>query len=335
MLKGIVLSSVLLLSSGIASAYSIQVVETGDTLLKKNPAFSYNNEYNTEICTLPAGTLLNLAGEAVSEGVHVKLKLASNSAAELAANGCEFTGSTAYIYGKHTENYRAAPYSNYMRLSPRGIQNTINGILRQSFDSNTKATVELRIVAPNDKKFLLHTFNDWLAVRPASNMKILTAWAMLYTNEASSVPGTPEFNNLRFMMKLSNNGIAQQMYDDVGGASRIQSLMTSAGIPPSANTRLIDGSGLSYSNQLSGHNLVQVLDQLRVSNKLDVFRQLLPIGGEDGTLASRLSSVPCQVTAKTGTSSKIQRRPYPATWIADREENGRFSSPFLSIVQQL
>lgn len=73
--------------------------------------------------------------------------------------------------------------------------------------------------------------------------------------------------------------------------------------------RIADGSGVSHYNLVSADLLVRLLldMQQRGGRSYELFSQSLPIGGVDGTLASRMKDSPAtqRVRAKTGTVSAV------------------------------
>jgi D-alanyl-D-alanine carboxypeptidase/D-alanyl-D-alanine-endopeptidase (penicillin-binding protein 4) len=74
-----------------------------------------------------------------------------------------------------------------------------------------------------------------------------------------------------------------------------------------AHPRVVDGSGLSRSDQTSPHDIVRVLDGVRDDPTGTAFRASLPVAGRSGTLHDRMRGTAaagrCQ--AKTGTLSNV------------------------------
>jgi D-alanyl-D-alanine carboxypeptidase/D-alanyl-D-alanine-endopeptidase (penicillin-binding protein 4) len=72
--------------------------------------------------------------------------------------------------------------------------------------------------------------------------------------------------------------------------------------------RAEDGSGLSRNDQVSPRAFTRLLSYMAASNHAAAWLSLLPVGGEDGTLANRLCCVSDgsarKVRAKTGTLSR-------------------------------
>lgn len=87
--------------------------------------------------------------------------------------------------------------------------------------------------------------------------------------------------------------------DDEAGMAVIRSWLARAGVP-TERLALHDGSGLSRLNLVTPDSTARLLLSLSKTSSEAVFRQSLPIGGRDGTLAGRLKIVADRVFAKTG-----------------------------------
>lgn len=174
-----------------------------------------------------------------------------------------------------------------------------------SQDSNTTWSVDIRAYGPKDQKLVLYTYNSKTLVRPASTSKILTLWAYFHIFP-NVIYGGPQYDELKEMMKYSDNYLADKALRNAeakaGGKQAIISIFRDHGIN---GVFPVDGSGLSYSNKVNAYSLVKVLSTIRDGIYQKAFRDVLPIGGVDGTLEHRdlLSKSQCgaTVTAKTGT----------------------------------
>jgi serine-type D-Ala-D-Ala carboxypeptidase/endopeptidase (penicillin-binding protein 4) len=121
-------------------------------------------------------------------------------------------------------------------------------------------------------------------------------------------------DNLGAEMLLRRLGSLQQQpasLDDgaaAAGIAAIEADLRQLGCEPST-FRIADGSGVSHYNLLSADLLVKLLVdmQRRGGRGLELFRESLPIGGQDGTLAGRMKggSAAGRVHAKTGTISAV------------------------------
>jgi D-alanyl-D-alanine carboxypeptidase/D-alanyl-D-alanine-endopeptidase (penicillin-binding protein 4) len=175
----------------------------------------------------------------------------------------------------------------------------------RSQDGNTIWSVDVRAFGPKGEKVLLYTYNSKTMVRPASTNKVLTLWTYFHVFP-EVIHGGPQFEELKEMMKYSDNYLAEQAYKKAeakaGGKQAIADIFKAHGVNGVFQQ---DGSGLSYSNKVNAYSLVKVLATIRDGIYQKAFKNVLPIGGVDGTLAGRnlLSSSQCgaYVTAKTGT----------------------------------
>jgi D-alanyl-D-alanine carboxypeptidase/D-alanyl-D-alanine-endopeptidase (penicillin-binding protein 4) len=138
---------------------------------------------------------------------------------------------------------------------------------------------------------------------------------------------------LRIADKVSQNLHAEMMLRAVGLARRnvgsreagfeeMKTFLTDAGIPADAY-HLLDGSGMARLNLVTPAAVVGLLRYMYASPLGQDFLGLLPVGGEDGTLAGRFTNAAQtgRVHAKTGTlshvsalSGYIQRR--DTSWVA-------------------
>lgn len=174
-------------------------------------------------------------------------------------------------------------------------------IFAKGSDSNTRWSVAVRAFGPQGQKLSLYSQSASTVVKPASTMKILTSWTAFQKFSSASQIGSERYSYIREMMKYSDNYMADQVLASCGGIASAYSMLTSFGIKKSPSLAIVDGSGLSYDNKLGASDLVQLLTEIRYSDKMKAFRSLLPVGGIDGTLSNRLGHVPGTIAAKTGT----------------------------------
>jgi D-alanyl-D-alanine carboxypeptidase/D-alanyl-D-alanine-endopeptidase (penicillin-binding protein 4) len=120
---------------------------------------------------------------------------------------------------------------------------------------------------------------------------------------------------LDFMDQFSDNFTAEMLLKAIGaaatghgttaaGALVAREALATAGVPL-AGVRIVDGSGLSRWDRVTGAELSALL--VRIWNRPSlrtIVLDALPVAGESGTLASRMTSAPARglVHAKTGTT---------------------------------
>ncbi|MEG4231975.1 D-alanyl-D-alanine carboxypeptidase/D-alanyl-D-alanine-endopeptidase [Microcoleus sp. Pol11C3] len=96
--------------------------------------------------------------------------------------------------------------------------------------------------------------------------------------------------------------------EDTGeiGLKELKTVLTQLGVNPNSYI-LADGSGISRHNLISPEALVQTLRFMANSPAASIYRQSLPIAGENGTLKTRFNNTPNRVIlqAKTGTLSGV------------------------------
>lgn len=90
------------------------------------------------------------------------------------------------------------------------------------------------------------------------------------------------------------------------GLAALEELLRKAGIEP-GEYRFEDGSGLSRLNLVTPDTIVRLLLYMQKSPHQEVWRSLLPIGGVDGSLASRFKgkAQAQRIQAKTGSLSHV------------------------------
>lgn len=129
----------------------------------------------------------------------------------------------------------------------------------------------------------------------------------------ASIPGRPLAEIVEPMMKRSINLYAELLLRNMGvrtatsdqpernaGIDHLYSLWHDD-LQAGRNIQLFDGSGLSPRNLVTPQAVTQLLKRIYFSADVDLFRDLLPVSGEDGTLKYRLGGKTRErVFAKTG-----------------------------------
>jgi D-alanyl-D-alanine carboxypeptidase/D-alanyl-D-alanine-endopeptidase (penicillin-binding protein 4) len=143
-----------------------------------------------------------------------------------------------------------------------------------------------------------------------------------FANQHESVPDAvvlarrsspPLVELLRIMDKVSQNLFAEMFLREVArqqqgagtraaGIETMRRFLAGAGIAADEYS-FTDGSGLSGSNLVTPEAVVKLLRHMHQSKYRETWMSLLPVGGQDGTLAARFDGEPAarRVHAKTGT----------------------------------
>jgi len=110
---------------------------------------------------------------------------------------------------------------------------------------------------------------------------------------------------LQLLDKVSENLHAELMLRAAGGLDALSSLLAQIGATP-AESRVDDGSGLSRNDQVTPALVTRLLSYMYKSDFRDLWISMLPVGGEDGTLALRLCCTTDAhlIHAKTGTLAR-------------------------------
>jgi serine-type D-Ala-D-Ala carboxypeptidase/endopeptidase (penicillin-binding protein 4) len=163
------------------------------------------------------------------------------------------------------------------------------------------------------------------ALRAAGNagryVKVTTGDAPVEGTVLSSVESPPVAELVRYMMKESDNTLAEMLARHVslaqgaGGtaaslATVIPSVIAGLGLPTEGMV-VQDGSGLSPLNQVSPSYIAMLLSEVaRGDGPLAVLRDSLPIAGVDGSLDDRFAGenaiVHDRVLAKTGSITAVR-----------------------------
>ena len=122
----------------------------------------------------------------------------------------------------------------------------------------------------------------------------------------------PLSESLKVMLKTSNNLYAEMMLRNLGahatglgsvdtGVAALEKFLEKTGNSKNS-VSLNDGSGLSRKNLITPESVVRVLQYMDQHPHRDVFLDMLPVAGRDGTLRNRMKKGPAfeHVFAKTG-----------------------------------
>jgi PBP4 family serine-type D-alanyl-D-alanine carboxypeptidase len=129
----------------------------------------------------------------------------------------------------------------------------------------------------------------------------------------ASVRTQPLSESLKVMMKTSNNLYAEMMLRNLGaratglgsvdtGVAALETFLEKTGVSKNS-VSLNDGSGLSRKNLITPESVVRVLQYMDQHTHRDVFLDMLPVAGRDGTLRNRMKKGTAfeHIFAKTGT----------------------------------
>src|ERR1700722_6101481 len=147
----------------------------------------------------------------------------------------------------------------------------------------------------------------------------------------------PLFDLLQVVDKVSQNLHAEMFLREVAvssghpgsreaGLAAMDDFLTGAGVSRS-EYQFTDGSGLSRATLVSPTAITKLLAHMHESPKREEWLNLLPIGGEDGTLSSRFAGHPeaRAIRAKTGTLDHVKT----ISGYADTAANGRVAFSLL------
>lgn len=131
----------------------------------------------------------------------------------------------------------------------------------------------------------------------------------------ATVQSAPIGELVEQMLQDSDNVLAEVLARQVALAGHQPASFEGAAaavrqVVPAAGPGLVDGSGLSRSDQLSPDALTAVLRSVATTDRLRDIVEMLPVGGWNGTLADRYLTAPeaggaGRVRAKTGTLTGV------------------------------
>ncbi|WP_445242360.1 D-alanyl-D-alanine carboxypeptidase/D-alanyl-D-alanine endopeptidase [Microcoleus sp. S13_C5] len=179
------------------------------------------------------------------------------------------------------------------------------------------------VAVVNPANNFLQQFQQVLAAEGIPVKQALVASASRnFNQEVATVESPPLAELVRKTNRESNNLYAEVLLrllgkvtdkmpvpqEDTGemGLKELKTVLTQLGVNPNSYI-LADGSGLSRHNLISPEALVQTLRFMANSPAASIYRQSLPIAGENGTLKNRFNNTPNRVIlqAKTGTLSGV------------------------------
>jgi serine-type D-Ala-D-Ala carboxypeptidase/endopeptidase (penicillin-binding protein 4) len=250
------------------------------------------------------------------------------------------------------------PPLEYFRIDNRVTTVTVNGAgtlrvtrvpgSRQVLLSGTihAGTTALRetIAVDDPALFVANALYDALLKRGVSIRGRPTARHQLGSLSAQD-PGTvlavrqspPLSEILRATIKVSQNLHAEIFLREVGavkqnqgtveaGLRELRAMLTEFRIAPAAFVSE-DGSGLARNDEVTARAVTQLLTTMAAGEQRDLWRSLLPVGGQDGTLSNRLCCVAETVAIRAKTGSLA--RSVALSGYADSPTNGHLAFSIL------
>jgi D-alanyl-D-alanine carboxypeptidase/D-alanyl-D-alanine-endopeptidase (penicillin-binding protein 4) len=186
------------------------------------------------------------------------------------------------------------------QFCPEDLPAAMNAIVGRSQFATADWGVEVYTLADEQS---LYTHNSQRLFIPASNIKLLTTAAAIYTILEQAPDRLLTFqDDLNLVNRDSHNARADELLRNIGGQSRVKAMLEPLGVDPDSYVQA-DGSGLSRSNKAEPSTFVALLKAMHETDDSELFYHSLPVGGVSGTLRNRFKGTVVQgkVRAKTGT----------------------------------
>ena len=225
-------------------------------------------------------------------------------AAEIEAAGIERV--TGRVYGDESrfDSLRGGPASGYgtsVWVGPLSALSYNRGLASErgfSFQANPAAFAAARLDAALERRGIP------VAGRPTASATPLDATTL------AGVESPPMRRLAQLTNKPSDNFFAEMLLKGLGlqatgRGTTTRGARVAAGFARGLGSavRLVDGSGLSYTNRASPFRVTRLLTALLRRDEAEAFESSLSIAGRDGTLAPRMRRGPARgrCRAKTGT----------------------------------
>jgi len=254
----------------------------------------------------------------INKGV-AKLKVIPASPSRAPVIKTEPESSFIQVVNRATTVLKSAePPARSLRYSREIVKNhnsiVVSGVIQAS-EKPYETTISLK----NPNGYVLSLFSEKLSEQfPGSNIHVsgmnrVPENAQKLGHTVHSIAEVikqlnKESDNLNAEMLLYALGYWQGAYPSSTeeGIAVVQQWMAKMGYDPKMY-KVVDGSGLSVQNYLTPELLVEALKYMHQSPYFELFRNSLPIAGEDGTLANRMKNTAAyrNVTAKTGSLTGV------------------------------
>jgi serine-type D-Ala-D-Ala carboxypeptidase/endopeptidase (penicillin-binding protein 4) len=197
-------------------------------------------------------------------------------------------------------------------IEVQGLQGKPTLLLTGNLPAGGGTTINLAMLNPTATWLSQLQFNLAQKQINVGQMQVIDSEPVLGVEVAAIESPTLE-NLIKETNRTSNNLFAEVLLRTLGrsntepgnstadlGVRMVKAKLAKLGVYAS-NYRQADGSGLSRKNLLAPLTLVQTLVGMSKTPEAAMYRDSLPVGGVNGTLASRFKKYPRQIQAKTGT----------------------------------
>lgn len=167
------------------------------------------------------------------------------------------------------------------------------GVWLEATQANGSANQSLRYLRGEDQLY-----------RASGLAKLIVAWANLEIDPEARAPNSRRYQQLQQALTEGDNGIFQQIYQDIGGEQTVRDLLSGADIPFPSAFRLVEGSGVSYDNAVSARLIYDILEYSRNSDYGQAFIELFARPMIDPVLRGRLAGLEDSLRARPGVLSR-------------------------------
>jgi D-alanyl-D-alanine carboxypeptidase len=190
-----------------------------------------------------------------------------------------------------------SPYVAALPVIDRSLAPELNKKALQTLGSPDKWAFQFVFVHRDGQKQIISEHRANMPVQPASTIKLFTGW-LGFTQHIDTA------DRLAFMLKHSDNPIANDTLRRAGGPERMHNYFRDLGLDVNdQNFKIADGSGLAEGSLVSADLEMELLTYIHSQNQYTKFRNMLARPGAKGTLKVRLLDLKANLYGKTGTLS--------------------------------